>query len=71
MHFRIGINLGDVIVEGDNLLGDGINRPSQCLILDVRRRHDSPAKRGALAAVALGSIDIQDSHDAGCVRSNS
>ena len=25
MRFRIGINLGDVIVEEDNLLGDGIN----------------------------------------------
>ncbi len=25
MHLRIGINLGDVIVEGDNLLGDGVN----------------------------------------------
>ncbi len=25
MRFRIGINLGDVMVEGDNLLGDGVN----------------------------------------------
>ncbi len=25
MRFRIGVNLGDVIVEGDNLLGDGVN----------------------------------------------
>ncbi len=25
MHFRIGVNLGDVMVEGDNLLGDGVN----------------------------------------------
>ena len=25
MRFRIGINLGDVLVEGDNLLGDGVN----------------------------------------------
>jgi adenylate cyclase len=25
MRFRIGINLGDVIVEGDDLLGDGVN----------------------------------------------
>ncbi len=25
MHFRIGINLGDVMVEGDNLFGDGVN----------------------------------------------
>ncbi len=25
LHLRIGINLGDVIVDGDNLLGDGVN----------------------------------------------
>jgi adenylate cyclase len=25
MKFRIGINVGDVMVEGDNLLGDGVN----------------------------------------------
>jgi adenylate cyclase len=25
MHFRIGVNLGDVMVEGDNLFGDGVN----------------------------------------------
>ncbi len=25
MTFRIGINLGDVIIEGDNLFGDGVN----------------------------------------------
>ncbi len=25
MRFRIGVNLGDVMVEGDNLFGDGVN----------------------------------------------
>ena len=25
MEFRIGINMGDVVVEGDNLYGDGVN----------------------------------------------
>jgi adenylate cyclase len=25
MEFRIGVNLGDVMVDGDNLLGDGVN----------------------------------------------
>ena len=25
MRFRIGINLGDVVIDGDNLMGDGIN----------------------------------------------
>ena len=25
LHFRIGVNLGDVIVEGDDIYGDGVN----------------------------------------------
>ncbi|MEA2783203.1 MAG: adenylate cyclase [Rhodospirillaceae bacterium] len=25
MHFRIGINLGDVMIEGEDLIGDGVN----------------------------------------------
>ena len=25
MRFRIGINLGDVMVPGDDILGDGVN----------------------------------------------
>ena len=25
MQFRVGLNIGDVIVEGDNLYGDGVN----------------------------------------------
>ena len=29
MNFRIGLNMGDVIVEGDNLYGDGVNVASR------------------------------------------
>ena len=25
IHFRIGINVGDVIAQGEDLLGDGVN----------------------------------------------
>jgi adenylate cyclase len=25
MQFRIGVHVGDVIIDGDNLLGDGVN----------------------------------------------
>ena len=25
MQFRVGVNLGDVVVKGDDLLGDGVN----------------------------------------------
>jgi adenylate cyclase len=29
MHFRIGLNIGDVIVEGNNLMGEGVNIASR------------------------------------------
>ena len=35
MQFRIGINLGDVVVEGDNLLGDGVNVAARLEALSV------------------------------------
>ena len=35
MRFRIGINLGDVVVEGDNLLGDGVNVAARLEALSV------------------------------------
>ena len=25
MQFRLGINMGDVVIEGDNLYGEGVN----------------------------------------------
>ena len=39
MNFRIGINIGDVIVEGDNLYGDGVN---------VAARLEALARPGAI-----------------------
>ena len=39
MVLRVGLNLGDVIVEGDNLLGDGVN---------VAARIESSAKPGGI-----------------------
>jgi len=52
MRFRIGINLGDVIAEPEDIYGDGVNiargqehcTPAACL--RARRRH----YRGAAAA---------------------
>jgi class 3 adenylate cyclase len=29
MEFRIGVNLGDVIEEGERIYGDGVNLPSE------------------------------------------
>ena len=39
MQFRVGLNLGDVIVEGDNLCGDGVN---------VAARIESSAEAGGI-----------------------
>src|SRR6266446_3771786 len=43
LRFRIGINIGDVIVEGDNLYGDGVN---------VAARLESVARPGAVCVSA-------------------
>ncbi|MBL8895731.1 MAG: adenylate cyclase [Rhizobiales bacterium] len=48
MQFRIGINLGDVIAEGDNLFGDGVN---------VAERLQSLAKPGSVCV--SGSVHEQ------------
>jgi class 3 adenylate cyclase len=47
MLFRIGINIGDVIVDGDNLLGDGIN---------VAARLESIAQPGGVC-ISGGTFD--------------
>jgi TolB-like protein/class 3 adenylate cyclase len=55
-HFRIGLNIGDVVVEGDNLLGDGVN---------VAARIEALAEPGgicmshAVFEQVHGKIDIQ------------
>jgi adenylate cyclase len=43
LQFRIGVNIGDVIVEGDNLYGDGVN---------VAARLESVARPGAVCVSA-------------------
>src|SRR5262245_45386635 len=43
LEFRIGVNIGDVIVEGDNLYGDGVN---------VAARLESVARPGAICVSA-------------------
>ena len=39
MLFRIGINLGDVIVDGDDIYGDGVNIAARLQSVGRGRRH--------------------------------
>ncbi len=39
LEFRIGINLGDVIVEGEDIHGDGVNIADRLQQLAAQRRH--------------------------------
>ena len=43
LQFRMGVNIGDVIVEGDNLYGDGVN---------VAARLESVARPGSICVSA-------------------
>ena len=61
--FRIGVNLGDIIIEGDDILGDGVNIAARIEALaepggvaiagrvyeDVRDRLDPPKRHGSAA----------------------
>ncbi len=50
MRFRIGVNLGDVIVEGDNLLGDGVN---------IAARLEAMAPPGASCCATAASASLR------------
>ena len=44
MRFRIGINLGDVLIEGDDILGDGVNVAARLEGLRSRAASTSPMR---------------------------
>src|SRR5512134_2829692 len=51
MQFRIGVNLGDVIVEGDAIYGDGVN---------IAARLESLADYGGVALSANAYDQVRD-----------
>ena len=67
MHFRIGLNMGDVIVEGDNLYGDGVNVAARlealsqpdgvCLSKSI---HDFVSQKVDLAFQDLGDQKVKN-----------
>jgi len=56
MRLRIGVNLGDVIVEGDNLLGDGVN---------IAARLETLADAGGICLSRPVFDQIKKQHDLG------
>ncbi len=56
MRFRIGINLGDVMVEGENLLGDGVN---------VAARLEGLAEPGGICVSGTVFDQVRDRLDLG------
>lgn len=56
MQVRIGVNLGDVMIDGDNLLGDGIN---------VAARLESIADPGGICISGSVHEQVSNKLDAG------
>ena len=56
--FRIGINLGDIVIDGEDILGDGVN---------VAARLQEIAKPGGIAVSARVHEDVRDRLDAAFV----
>ena len=55
MLFRIGINLGDVLIDGDDILGDGVN---------VAARLESISEPGGIYISEAAYIQVRDKLDA-------
>ena len=67
MMFRIGLNLGDVIVEGDNLYGDGVNVASRLEALAEPggislsgKFHDEVCRKLDMSFVSMGEKEMKN-----------
>ncbi len=56
MRFRIGINLGDVLADGDNLMGDGVNVAARLEALAPPGAFASPSRSIRTFAIGFPSI---------------
>jgi adenylate cyclase len=54
MHWRIGVHVGDVMVDGENLLGDGVN---------IAARLEALAEPGAICVSAVVHDQVRDKLD--------
>jgi class 3 adenylate cyclase len=45
MRFRIGLHVGDIIVQGDNLFGDAVNIAARLELSQNRAGFSSPVRR--------------------------
>jgi class 3 adenylate cyclase len=67
MLFRIGINLGDVLIEGDDILGDGVNVAARleeiseaggiCTTSRISRARCGPSGRTSSRSCRYGGLD--------------
>ena len=67
MMFRVGLNLGDVIVEGDNLYGDGVNVASRLEALAepggislYGKFHDEVSRKLDMSFVSTGEQEMKN-----------
>ena len=67
MRFRVGLNMGDVIIEGTNLYGDGVNNAARLEALSQpggvslsKSIHDFASKKVELAFSNLGSQKVKN-----------
>ncbi len=69
MMFRVGLNLGDVIVEGDNLYGDGVNVAARLEALAEPggislsgKFHDEVCRKLDMNFVSTGEQEMKNIH---------
>ena len=62
MQFRIGINLGDVIVDGNDIFGDGVNVKARlkCWLIPAASCFLARARSGRRSSEDIGFEDLGD-----------